>query len=175
MRKNPIATLVFLSLFVNLAPAIGQESEAIPIPWVEVNQETEEKVDGGDPIVAIAYSIDWQPIRKVTETAVQDRKPVLVLIGADFCHGCRQLEKNLNVISSTDRFKDWHLAKVDYSKDRDEALSLMKDVPVLPQLILSQWDEKVQRWNHRKLVGSPNPKELESWLFRPTGAQFKLK
>ncbi len=153
------------------ALAAQDEGDVVPIPYIQ--QTNQEEVKPGEPVVAITYQIKWKSIEKAIKEASVDHKPVLVLVGADFCFGCRQVEKNLNNLAADDRFEGWHLTKVDYAKDRDEAVGLMGDVPLLPQLILSQWSGK--EWKHRKLVGSPSPAELKAWLGRPIGKDFSIK
>ena len=163
-----------LFVFSTAPLAVAQsEGEAIPIPYIQAEEPAE--VNTADPVVAISYQIEWKPLKATVDAAAVDRGPLLVLVGADFCVGCRQLERNLNTFAADDKFKGWHLSKVDYTKSKADAVALMKEVPLLPQLILSTWDPKAKEWKHRKLVGSPKPEELNAWLFRPTGRDFSFK
>lgn len=175
MMKKQLTRLAIAATFCAVLPMTGpaQDTDAVPVPFIK--SKADDDVKPGPARVAVSYQVDWKPLDKAVEAAAVDKKPVLVLIGADFCYGCKALQTNLNRVAKDDRLASWHLAKVDYSKEREVATSLMGDASLLPQLILSEWNSNQKKWIHRKLVGVPKEKELKAWIFRPIGKEFSFK
>lgn len=94
--------------------------------------------------------------------SVASGKPLLVLIGAQWCPACVQMKNNiLPQVAKAGGLNLVEFAYIDYDKQPEVATQLARG-GAIPQLIrLTKTDEG---WNSRVLVGAKSPTEVSSFI-----------
>ena len=109
------------------------------------------------------------PYQAAYSKTCESGKPLLVLVGADWCPGCRTMKNS--VIPELQRHG--RLSKVEYAEvntDQQKALAgkLLKGNSI-PQLIMF---EKVgTKWTRKQLIGAQSTNETGSFVARAKQAQ----
>ena len=175
MNRKTYILIFILSIVIAIALfnrySGGQDIDdagAVAIPFVGTVDD--EQVA---PFVAVDTAPNFMNLTDAVYKAHEDKKTLVVLVAADFCFGCVQLEKLLGDELKKEKMTGWHLAKVDFQKTPEAAKQLMGQTNLLPQLIISQFDG--QQWQHRKMVGCPPQDDLAAWLYRPIGMKKEIK
>ena len=131
------------------APAsrlFGQEPSAKTKP-------TQETKVPPDEFVPLLHSYD-----EAVEKSEKSDRPILVVLGAEWCGPCKQLEKELETPSAKPIFQKWIVVKVDI----DEEVGLAKEwqVNAVPAFRVLGLDQDVVASNE----GFGGLKKLQSWL-----------
>ena len=98
--------------------------------------------------------------------SIQEDKPLMVVVGADWCPACTQLKNS--TIRSMERsgdLKDVRLAVVDRDRDPELARRLMKGENRIPQIIVFSKDS-AGRWQSDKLTGFQSAQPVRSLIRR---------
>ena len=91
-------------------------------------------------------------------TAEKQERPLLVVLGAEWCGPCKQLEKELDKPSSEDLFRKWIVVKIDI--DEEVALAKEWQVNSVPAFRILGIDQEVCASNE----GFGGLKKLQTWL-----------
>ena len=95
---------------------------------------------------------------EAVEQAGKLDRPILVILGAEWCGPCKQLEKDLELPIAASIFKQWIVVKVDI--DEEPALAKEWQVNAVPAFRILGVDQKVLASNE----GFSGLKKLQSWL-----------
>jgi thioredoxin-like negative regulator of GroEL len=99
-------------------------------------------------------------------------KPLVVLVGADWCGACRVLKNSaLPQVAKDSVFGEVAFTVVDTDKDRELAQQVM-DPGTIPQLIM--YHKTAEGWQRSKLSGSQSPGAIISFLRRGIQAAANL-
>ena len=85
-------------------------------------------------------------------------RPILVVLGAEWCGPCKQLEKELEQPSSVVLFRSWIVVKIDI--DNEAALAEEWQVSAVPAFRILGMDQEVAASNE----GFGGFKKLQTWL-----------
>ena len=85
-------------------------------------------------------------------------RPILVVLGAEWCGPCKQLEKELELPSSEGLFRKWVVVKIDI--DEEAALAKEWQVSAVPAFRILGMDQEVSASNE----GFGGLKKLQTWL-----------
>jgi thiol-disulfide isomerase/thioredoxin len=123
------------------------------------------KTDNGPAGQPGAAAVAKQPksdYKSAHARSIASGKPLLVLIGADWCPACVQMKDNiLPRVAKAGGLKLVEFAYIDYDKQPEVATQLARG-GAIPQLIrLMKTDEG---WNSRVLVGAKSPTEVSSFI-----------
>ena len=91
-------------------------------------------------------------------TAEKLDRPILVVLGAEWCGPCKQLEKELEQPSSEVLFRKWIVVKIDI--DEEAALAREWQVSAVPAFRILGMDQEVAASNE----GFGGFKKLQTWL-----------
>lgn len=93
-------------------------------------------------------------------------RPLLVLVGADWCPGCRSM-KNATIpdLKRNGHLDSLVLAQVNTDREPELAKKLMRGGSI-PQLIL--FTRQGDSWNRTQLTGAQDPNQLRAFLNRET-------
>jgi thioredoxin-like negative regulator of GroEL len=99
----------------------------------------------------------------------ENGKPLVVLVGADWCPGCRTMKQS----AMPQVEKNGGLSQVAFAivnTDRESALSqkLMSGGSI-PQLIM--YHQSATGWQRKSLVGAQSPSQIESFIRQGVAAQ----
>jgi thioredoxin-like negative regulator of GroEL len=110
---------------------------------------------------AIAKGNETEYKRAYTRS-LESGKPLLVLLGANWCPGCVQMKNTiLPKVAKAGGMKLVEFAYVDYDKEPEVASKLAKG-GAIPQLI--RLDRTKGGWKSRVLVGAKSPTEVEKFI-----------
>jgi thiol-disulfide isomerase/thioredoxin len=91
-------------------------------------------------------------------------KPLVVLVGADWCGACRVMKNSaLPQVAKDGVFQEVAFTVVDTDKDRELAEQVM-DPGSIPQLVM--YHPTAEGWRRTKLVGAQSPNAIISFLRR---------
>jgi thiol-disulfide isomerase/thioredoxin len=112
-----------------------------------------------------AGGIDYDAAyRQTTETG----RPLVVLVGADWCPGCRQMKNTaMPEVEKRGGLNDVSFAYVNTDKQSDLAGKLMKGGSI-PQLII--YHKTDSGWQRQQLTGAHAPGEIEAFISRAADA-----
>lgn len=98
------------------------------------------------------------------EKSVSERKPLLVVVGAQWCPACNVLkDTTIRSLQQTGELSDVNVAVVDRDAEPELAEQLMEDEKMIPQIIVfSQSD--TGRWHRRKLTGFQPAQPIRSLI-----------
>lgn len=103
--------------------------------------------------------------------SVEEEKPLMVVVGAEYCPACEVLKKttiaNMEMTGELDQVS---VAVVDRDAQPELAEQLMADEQMIPQIILFTKTADGQ-WNRRKLMGYQPIQPVRS-LIRRAASQF---
>ncbi len=111
--------------------------------------------------VAVLGSADEQYMAAYDRSARSGR-PLLVLLGADWCPGCRVMKNRvLPQLSRTGGLRDVEFVYVDFDRQRELAKQLSRS-KTIPQLI---WFVRTpDGWRSAMLNGAQSPEEVQSFI-----------
>lgn len=92
------------------------------------------------------------------EQAAKRDRPILVILGAEWCGPCKQLEKDMALPIAASIFKQWIAVKVDI--DEEPALAKEWQVNAVPAFRILGVDQEVSASNE----GYGGVKKLQTWL-----------
>lgn len=93
---------------------------------------------------------------------LESKKPLLVLVGAQWCGPCKQLKKEvLPQLRQRDAFRKVVFAQVDVDRESQLARQITGGGPV-PQVVL--YRNTGEGWVRRKLVGVQSVERLEQFI-----------
>ena len=96
------------------------------------------------------------------QTASQNGRPMMVLVGAQWCPACQQMEKNtLPQMRERGLLRRVVFALVDVDREREIGRSLTAGGPI-PQLILFRRTR--QGWENHRLIGGQTIPDLEQFI-----------
>ncbi len=103
-----------------------------------------------------------QDYKSAYQQAAETGKPLVVLIGADWCPGCRTMKQSTmpQLASKGDLGKVCY-AQVNTDRDHDLAGKLMTGGSI-PQLVMF-W-KSASGWQRQQLTGAHSPSEIRSFL-----------
>ena len=100
-------------------------------------------------------------------------QPILVLVGADWCPGCRTMKGGvLPKLQAGGKLKPVNFALVDTDESATLAAHLMRGNSI-PQLIVYAKTEK--GWHREQITGATSEEEVEQLIKRATDAQAAAK
>src|SRR6266436_3048045 len=103
------------------------------------------------------------------DAQVQQR-PLLVLVGADWCPGCRTMKQRvLPALARRGALRPVRVAHVNADADADTARQLMRGSSI-PQLIVFS-RTNTGRWHREQITGTASESEVESLIARAVKAQ----
>ena len=98
------------------------------------------------------------------EASQAEGKPLVVLVGADWCGACRVMKNSaLPQVAKDGVFQEVAFTMVDTDKDQALAKQVM-DPGSIPQLIM--YHKTADGWRRSKLVGAQSPTSTISFLRR---------
>lgn len=98
--------------------------------------------------------------------SIQEDKPLMVVVGADWCPACTQLkDSTLRTMQQSGELQEVNVAVVDRDRDPELARRLMKGENRIPQVIVYSKDPE-GRWQSRKLTGYQSPQPIRSLIRR---------
>lgn len=98
--------------------------------------------------------------------SIQEDKPLMVVVGADWCPACTQLKNStIRSMEQSGDLKDVRLAVVDRDRDPELARRLMKGENRIPQIIVFSKDS-AGRWQSGKLTGFQSAQPVRSLIRR---------
>ena len=98
--------------------------------------------------------------------SIQENKPLMVVVGADWCPACTQLkDSTLQTMRQSGELEEVNVAVVDRDRDPELARRLMKGENRIPQVIVFSKDS-AGRWQSRKLTGYQSPQPIRSLIRR---------
>ena len=99
-------------------------------------------------------------------------KPLVVLVGADWCPACVQMKKStLPQVAQNGIFKDVAFTVVDTDREGDIARQVMEGGSI-PQLIM--YHKTSDGWKRERLMGGQSPTAVISFLRRGVQAAGRL-
>lgn len=97
-----------------------------------------------------------------------DGKPLVVLVGADWCPGCRTMKYSvLPGMQARGQFHGVHLAYVSVDHQRELADRLMSG-GTIPQLIV--FSRRNGKWHREQLIGAVDAEAVQAMIGRATDA-----
>jgi len=114
-----------------------------------------------------------QTYEQAYDQAKVNGQPILVLIGADWCPGCRTMKTGvLPKLVQGGKLKGINLAQVDTDAEELLAAHLMRGNSI-PQLIV--FAKTAKGWHREQITGATSEEEVEQLLKRATEAQAAAK
>ena len=110
---------------------------------------------------ASVVTFELQSYQNVYRNVIDNQRPFVVIIGADWCHACQQLkQKTVPEVANEGGFKGVEVAYVDFDRDAELAKKLMKGTSI-PQVVRYQRHGK--KWDFERLSGVPSRQALTSF------------
>ncbi|MEM1227388.1 MAG: thioredoxin family protein [Planctomycetota bacterium] len=101
--------------------------------------------------------------------SVEEQKPLMVVVGAEWCPACKVLKTTtIANMEQTGELDSVSVAVVDRDAEPELAKKLMKDEKMIPQIILYHKSSD-GRWNRRRLTGYQPVQPVRSLLRRIRG------
>jgi thioredoxin-like negative regulator of GroEL len=110
----------------------------------------------------LASTVGADPYADAYHAAQRDRLPLLVVLGAEWCSGCRTL-KNVTLPRLRQRraLERVHLATVDTDTEEELAGQLLAG-DTIPQVVLYRWRNGV--WERKQLIGTQTEEAVQKLL-----------
>lgn len=118
-------------------------------------EKNEAQQDKGKPAEVVPLLHDFD---QAVEKAEKLDRPILVILGAEWCGPCKQLEKELQQPIAEAIFQTWVVVKVDI--DEEVALAKQWQVSAVPAFRILGFDQEVAASNE----GFGGLKKLQAWL-----------
>ncbi len=113
--------------------------------------------------------IDGQPYTLAYKQSVEQDKPLMVVVGAGYCPACDVLKKTtLASMQRSGELEQVAVAVVDKDAEPELAKTLMKDEPMIPQIIVFTKTNE-GGWARRQLTGYQPIQPVRSLLRRISG------
>lgn len=113
------------------------------------------------------------PYDEAFRTASAGGPPLLVLVGADWCPGCRTMKQNvLASMQQSGRLKDVNYAAINTDVDSKLASRLMRG-NTIPQLIVFSKTET--GWHREQITGATSEANVAALIGRAVAAQAAVK
>ncbi len=110
-------------------------------------------------------SADATPYQTALRDAEANNQPLIVLVGADWCPGCRTMKHSvLPALARRGAFKDVSLTTVDTDREPQLAGQLMRGGSI-PQLIVFSRNED-GAWRREQIIGATSEANVLSLLAR---------
>lgn len=107
------------------------------------------------------------------EAHLEDGKPFLVLIGADWCPGCVTMKTStIPAMVKAGELKGVHYATVNYDENTTRARALMQG-NLLPQLLI--FSKTADGWHREQITGPTNSVAVQGLMQRALAAQTLKK
>lgn len=98
------------------------------------------------------------------EKSVSERKPLLVVVGAQWCPACNVLkDTTIRSLQQTGELSDVNVAVVDRDAEPELARQLMEGEKMIPQIIVFSQNDS-GRWHRRKLTGFQPAQPIRSLI-----------
>ena len=108
--------------------------------------------------------VSWnaQGYDKAYHQSLESGKPLLVLVGADWCGACQVMKKRvMPQLDKEGALRDIHCTELNLSEDEELANRISK-VNTIPCLIL--FTKSDDKWQKRELIGMHNQKSVKAFL-----------
>ncbi len=113
-------------------------------------------------VVVASLAAEPKSYQAAHAQAIENGKPILVLVGADWCPGCRTLkQQTLSRMQHSGKLADVEYAVVNTDRESRLASQLMRGNSI-PQLILFTRDGEV--WRRGQLTGAQAESTIASFL-----------
>ncbi len=116
---------------------------------------------------AAAVAAGGQDYATAYKETQESGRPLVVLVGAEWCPGCRQMKHS----AIPELEKQGGLANVEYAyvnTDEESRLaSQLMSGSSIPQLIL--YHKTADGWKRQRLIGARGPSEIQSFIEEATG------
>jgi len=98
--------------------------------------------------------------------SVQERTPLVVVVGADWCPACTALKsRTISTMERNGDFDDVSVAVVDRDANPELARKLMRGESRIPQILVFARGAD-GRWERQKLTGFQSPRPIRSLIRR---------
>jgi thioredoxin-like negative regulator of GroEL len=115
---------------------------------------------------AAAVTAGGQDYATAFEQAQESGRPLVVLVGADWCPGCRQMKQSaIPEVEKRGGLSKVSFAYVNTDEEGSLARKLMRGSSI-PQLILYRKSES--GWKRQQLTGAAAPSEIQAFINRAT-------
>lgn len=95
-----------------------------------------------------------------------DGKPLVVLIGAEWCPACVTMKNNtLPKLFKRGKLANVHFATIDCDQERKLTGKLMEGTGTIPQLLF--FHKKSGKWERRQLLGGRDSSTVEAFINQP--------
>ena len=108
--------------------------------------------------------VSWnaQEYDQAYRKSIESGKPLLVLVGADWCGACQVMKKKvLPQLQQDGILKDIYVTEIDLGEDAD-LVNRFSKVKTIPCLIL--FTKSDQKWERRELTGMHGQKSVKAFL-----------
>jgi thiol-disulfide isomerase/thioredoxin len=122
-----------------------------------------------EPVALKAESLSYNEAYAQSQA---EEKPLVVLVGADWCPACVQMKKStLPQVAQNGIFKDVAFTVVDTDRQGEIAKQVM-DGGSIPQLIM--YHKTNEGWKRERLMGGQSPSAIIAFLRRGIQAAGRL-
>ena len=115
--------------------------------------------------IALQLSIlaaDPQSYAEAHRVTTETGRPMLVMVGADWCPACREMKETvLPQVKQTGVLRRVVFASVNLDRERELGRQLTRGGPI-PQLLMFR--KTSNGWRLRKLIGCKKPEAVESFI-----------
>lgn len=133
---------------------------------VGMNAGTEESHDSNTTVAEERPSTAPGDYTLAYKKSVEEDKPLMVVVGAEWCPACEVLKKTtIADMQKTGELDKVSLAVVDRDEEPELTKQLMGDEKMIPQIIVYHKDSKGS-WRRRKLTGYQPAQPIRSLLRR---------
>lgn len=114
-----------------------------------------------------------QDLMAAAKRSAENGKPLVVLVGADWCRACRLMKNEvMPKVAKAGGLKGVEFAYLDVDRDRRLAKRLLRGASI-PQMV--RFDRTPSGWKSRYLIGARPPEEVRSFLAaKPEKPPMKL-
>lgn len=102
--------------------------------------------------------------------SVEERKPLMVVVGAPWCPACNVLkDTTIKSMEQTGELDAVSLVVVNRDEQPELAQKLTKGEQLIPQIIVYAQDEENGKWKRRKLSGFQSKQPIRSLIRKALG------
>lgn len=113
-------------------------------------------------VQASVVALPNQPFNEAAQRSAATGKPLIVLLGADWCPGCRTMKNSvLPEVARTGILEEVEFVYVDVDREPQLAERLLRDTSI-PQLL--RYQRVGDRWEGRVLLGAQSPEKVKSFI-----------
>lgn len=113
-------------------------------------------------VVSATTLVGGQPYGEAYQKSQTEDRPLLVLVGADWCPGCRTMKQNvLPRLTRSGKLEKVEFAMVDADREPELARKLMRGNSI-PQLIL--FSRGADGWRRTQLTGARSDQEVGQFV-----------